>query len=50
MLDRIEQGWRFYEAEGNGPMQEVTADRANRQRAVIRRMGKLIAGLESRNA
>jgi hypothetical protein len=49
-LDRIEAGWRFYEAEGNGPMEEVTAKRANRQREVIRRMEKLIAGFESRNA
>ena len=49
-LDRIEQGWRFYEAEGNGPMVEVTATRADRQREVIRRMEKLIAAYEARNA
>jgi hypothetical protein len=44
-----EEGWTHYEAEGPGDtLRDVTAKRANRQRQIIERMDRLIAGFEAR--
>jgi hypothetical protein len=43
-----EEGWTHYEAQGSDDtIRDVTEKRANRQRQIIERMDRLIAGLES---
>lgn len=47
LLRQIEEdGLTLYEAEGDAPMRDVTAKRANRQRQIIERMDRLIAAFE----
>jgi hypothetical protein len=47
MLRRIEdEGWTFHESRGDDRMRDATAKRANRQRQIIERMDRLIAGFE----
>lgn len=44
LLRQIEEdGLGIYEAEGDSPMRDVTAKRANRQRQIIERMDRLAA-------
>ena len=44
-----EEGWTHYEAQGSDDtIRDVTEKRANRQRQIIERMDRMIAGLESR--
>jgi len=44
VLRQIEEdGLVIYEAEGDEPMRDVTAKRANRQRQIIERMDRLAA-------
>jgi hypothetical protein len=46
-----EEGWTHYEAQGvGGTARDVTEKRANRQRQIIERMDRLIAGLDDREA
>jgi hypothetical protein len=43
-----EEGWTHYEAHGFGEtIRDVTGKRANRQRQIIERMDRLIAGFEA---
>lgn len=47
LLRQIEEdGLVIYEAEGDAPMRDVTAKRANRQRQIIERMDRLAAAFE----
>lgn len=47
LLRQIEEdGLLLYEAEGDAPIRDVTAKRANRQRQIIERMDRLIAAFE----
>ena len=47
LLRQIEEdGLLLYESEGDAPMRDVTAKRANRQRQIIERMDRLIAAFE----
>jgi hypothetical protein len=44
LLRQIEEdGLTVYEAEGDAPMRDVTAKKANRQRQIIERMDRLAA-------
>ena len=44
-----EEGWTHYEAQGSDDtIRDVTEKRANRQRQIIERMDRMIAGLQSR--
>ena len=44
-----EEGWTHYEQQGAGDtIRDVTAKRANRQRQIIERMDRLIAGFGAR--
>jgi hypothetical protein len=43
-----EDGWTHHEVRGAGAtIRDVTAKRANRQRQIIERMDRMLAGLES---
>lgn len=47
LLRQIEEdGLTIYEAEGDAPMRDVTAKKANRQRQIIERMDRLAAAFE----
>ena len=43
-----EEGWTHHEMRGDDLMRDVTRKRANRQRQIIERMDRLIAGLKMR--
>ena len=41
-----EEALTVHEAHGDGPLRDVTAKRANRQRQIIERMDRLLAHVE----
>ena len=45
-----EEGLVIHEAQGDAPMRDVTAKRANRQRQIIERMDLLLAVFEREDA
>lgn len=47
LLRQIEEdGLTIYEAQGEAPMRDVTAKKANRQRQIIERMERVLAVFE----